>query len=178
MNSSWFYLIVSSILVPLVPVVVLLIQYIIVKKSEAKQRYRERKAIPCEKFVRSFVDLLFETKVKMVNGMDITKGLEERKEYTIDFILWGSNEIIEKWLELRQFAEKGIEQSSNLTAEELKKMEILIYWENMLFAIRKEFGHKKLNQGDLLRLIEHSKKIDQLINESNKIMNEPKKHPY
>ncbi|MFW6027151.1 MAG: hypothetical protein ACOCRX_12520 [Candidatus Woesearchaeota archaeon] len=76
--------------------------------------------------------------------------LEFLYENTDDLLLWGSEEVIRAWINLR---EKAVKQTQENTEEKFDHVEMMFDIEKLFYAIRQDLGYKdkNLEKGDLLR---------------------------
>ncbi|MDR1548045.1 MAG: hypothetical protein LBT06_05565 [Hungatella sp.] len=97
-------------------------------------------------FINIYYDVLDISRKNLpVDGEDMILALNE---FSKKLTLWGSNEVIKKWLKFR----KG-----SITKDE-NPQNILFIMEDIMFSIRKDLGNKrgvfnKLRKGDLLAFV-------------------------
>ena len=77
-----------------------------------------------------------------------TAILEDLFKFSQQITLWGSNEVIQKWNKFRNYSVKHDKDPS------LPSEDILFIIEDIIYAIRKDMGHKDkvLKRGELLSL--------------------------
>lgn len=115
------------------------------KKMEVEEHLREKKS----ETYKELVELLF----KILMGNKTGEALEEKEviktmsKFTENLILWGSEEVIKAYKDFRIYF-MNRKPGDKLTLDAINIME------NLLFAIRKDMGHKNkhLKQGDILSL--------------------------
>lgn len=121
------------------------------RKEIEKEHRKEKKPIYME-FVAFWLKLFLDVKQKKkIDDDDSTKFLSE---FTQKIIIWGSDEVIKKYSDLRRILvevdqnEKDPKKALENTRKQLQK------FEDLLYAIRVDIGHKNfnLNQTDLLAL--------------------------
>jgi hypothetical protein len=120
------------------------------RKKEIEQRRQEKRIPVYEKFT----DFWF---VQVLYGQRLGKGEIEQKdllaffaEFTRDLMLWGSDEVILEWGEVRrQWAALGDDAAR--TKQAYAEM---LNFESLLLAIRRDIGYPKtkLRQGSILGL--------------------------
>jgi len=126
------------------------------RKSRIDQEIRGKK-IPV---YNDFIDFLF----KILNiTKDPNKKMNEKQivefveKFTKKLIIWGSDEIILEWAKFRELG--NIQPQSQ--SEQLK---LLLQLENIIYAIRKDTGHKNQNltKGKILSLFITDLKLENL----------------
>ena len=114
---------------------------IISKILEYKQRRREYLYQKREKPYACFIDVVY----KMQESAKTTQGYSQEdmiidlRKFSKDLTLWGSNRVIKKWIKFRETSNKAITPP-----------ELLFVMEDIMFAMRKDMGLKKMSKGKLL----------------------------
>ncbi len=115
---------------------------VIAKSIEYKQRQREylyqKREEPYTEFVAVVYKILEKTKRKEeYTDEELTTDINR---FSQKLTLWGSNRVIKKWLKFR----------SSSSEKNKTPTEVLFVMEDILFAMRKDLGLKKMKQGNLL----------------------------
>lgn len=118
-----------------------IISSIVSKVVEYKQHRREYLYKKREKPYEDFVDMVY--KIQKDTKGDIKyssqQQIEDMYEFSQKLTLWGSNRVIKKWLKFRTASE-----------EEISGQEIMFILEDILYAMRRDMGLRKLKEGKLL----------------------------
>lgn len=120
-------------------------------RAAIQQKNREKKIPVYEDFIAYF--LTFIHKYKEEGGEE---SVDKIRKYTEQIIIWGSDDIVKSYSQFRDSAISGKKGG----------IETLYSFEKLLFAIRKDLGHKnkELSEGTILKLfindLEKYKKID------------------
>lgn len=113
-------------------------------KYNVKKYQYSKKEKAYDDFINIYYGVLEKSrKNQPVNGEDTIAQLNE---FSKKLTLWGSNEVIKKWLKFR------------ISSQSEDSKDILLVLEDILFAIRKDLGNKnklsqKLKHGDLLSFV-------------------------
>jgi len=116
------------------------------RKSRIEQEIRDKK-IPV---YNDFIDFLF--KILNINK-DPSKKMNEKQivefveKFTKKLIIWGSDELILEWAKFRELGNIQPQPRN-------EQLELLLQLESIIYAIRKDTGHKNknLSKGKILSL--------------------------
>lgn len=147
--------VVVALITGAVSLVSVLFTSVISKIIEYKQKRRDYLNQKREESYEQFVDMYFKIHE---NAKGITKYSKEDMindmlSFSRELILWGSNSVVEKWIDFRLNGYKQNESSIYLI-------------ENILLEMRKDMGFKKMKKGTLLKMIINN--YDEHINEKRK----------
>ena len=108
-----------------------------IKVREIERESRRRKAQIYEEFI------VFIFKVIGPNKPSEEKIQKKFAEFAPKIILWGGSDLLQAWIKVRRIHVPSTEG-----------IDMLLVWEELLLAIRKELGHsnKGLQQWDVLRV--------------------------
>lgn len=115
-------------------------------RYNVKKYQYEKKETAYVEFINIYYDVLDKSRKNLpVDGEDMILALNE---FSKKLTLWGSNEVIKKWLKFRM---------RSITTDE-NPQDILFIMEDIMFSIRKDLGNKrgmynKLKKGDLLAFV-------------------------
>lgn len=161
----------------LVSVITVVIGKQLEKKREIEQQHRIQKIEIYEHFMEEWFKILrtSSTRKRAKYGSDELPISEENllkflEEFSRKLILWGSRGVIKQYVAFRSFGIKSGQPDP----------QILLHFENVLLAIRKDLGHSNrgLNQGDLLALfLKDLENLKQLITSSPNIVSGHRKEP-
>lgn len=114
---------------------------VIAKIIEYKQKRRDYLYQKREKPYEEFVDMIYKIQEYSKKNKKYPEDeiLADMFKFSRQLTLWGSNRVIKKWLKFRE--------SSNT---ELSGVEIMFILEDILYAMRKDMGLRKLKEGNLL----------------------------
>jgi multidrug transporter EmrE-like cation transporter len=115
------------------------------RKREIDLELREKKIPMYEEFVNYFFRILLTDKInKPISQKDI---LEFYGKFTQKLMVWGSDEVIKKWSNYRRHSVENINDDTCSPRS-------MFLFEDLLFAIRKDMGHKNkdVHKGELLGL--------------------------
>lgn len=145
LDSNVAAAIVAAAATVLVSVVTLLVGKAMEVRTEIREEHRRRKIPVYESLIKFMSRATMGEKV----GKKPTEAetLEFFIEFTQDLMIWGSNEVISSWVEWRKTANEN-------SMDGQKGRSILYSYEDLVFAIRKDLGHRSgvLEKGDMLRL--------------------------
>ncbi|WP_304127834.1 hypothetical protein [Mogibacterium diversum] len=112
-------------------------------KQNTKRYLYEKKEAPYSEFI----DMVYRIQANIDNEEYNNEGLvDDVYSFSKKLTLWGSNEVIKKWLEFRELSLNQEDDSDNENNN-------LIKLEEIIFEIRKDMGQKQrgLKQGDILK---------------------------
>lgn len=111
------------------------------KKLLIEKEMRDKKIPVYNEFIEFLLNLMSNSRTMSEDEMK-----DFFKNFTQKILVWGSDEVINHWSKYRRLSIKEAESGIN--------METMFELENLLFAIRKDTGHKnsKIKKGDLLGL--------------------------
>ena len=137
----------ASIIAASATVLVATLSVLLAKRLEIRtlifKEHRDKKIPIYEGLIKFFFDVMFKAKkgapVSEAEILDFLQGFVEK------ITVWGSDDVLKAVIAFKS-------QASDVTAQDPAKS--LFVLENMLFAIRRDLGHKNKNlkQGDLLSL--------------------------
>ena len=118
------------------------------RRRDLEREIRNRRVPTYEQFIGFWMDTLLAGNAPgaQARPVDESRMFEFFKTFTQDVLIWGSDDIVRQWSELRR-AFATAEQGANQT-------ETMFKFEQFLLALRREFGHKNKNlkRGDVLGL--------------------------
>jgi len=121
-------------------------------KLQIRTEQRDKKALIYEELTEFFFKMIFASKLENNEGQVITDSKENEiveflTSYTPKIIMWGSDEVLK---EFYLFRNKSISIESNPN----KVNSVIVKFEELLFSIRRNLGHKnkKLGKGNILVL--------------------------
>ena len=114
---------------------------VISKVIEYKQKRREYLYQKREKPYEDFVDMVYKIQEysKKNEKYPEDEMLKDMYKFSKQLTLWGSNRVIKKWLKFRESSNTGI-----------SGVETMFVMEDILYAMRKDMGLKRLGEGRLL----------------------------
>lgn len=121
------------------------------KKREIENQHRTQKIEIYEYFMEKWFELLLKHKKSQVNQKMAKAFNDESKKFFEKFsrelILWGNHNVIKQYGILKN-------SGTDYDPQDPDKTPILLVFEKVLFAIRKDIGHsnKNLKPGDLITL--------------------------
>lgn len=115
-------------------------------RYNVKKYQYEKKEDAYEDFINIYYGIL--DKARKNQPIDGEDTIIQLNEFSKKLTLWGSNEVIKKWLKFRLNSVNEVENPRD----------ILLILEDILFAIRKDLGNRnkitrKLKHGDLLSFV-------------------------
>jgi len=121
-------------------------------RLQVRAEQRDSKVLIYEELTKFFFKIIFSSKVKN-KEVDIENADQEGEiveflvNYTPKIIMWGSDEVLK---EFYLFRSKSVSAGSDPN----KTTEIILKFEELLFSIRKDLGHKNRNlrKGNILGL--------------------------
>lgn len=142
-TSNMDSVVIVSLITGGVSVVTVIISSVISRFIEYKQTIKKYLYEKREKPYSEFIALVYKLQISQKNGETYTQEevLKDISKFSELLTLWGSSNVIKKWI---KFRENLLE--SSLVAENLFLLE------DIVFEIRKDMGQGKkgLNKGDLL----------------------------
>ena len=137
----------ASIIAATATVLVATVTVLLAKYFETRtlvfKEHRDKKVPIYEKLIKFFYDTMYQSKEgKTVSEAEMVKFL---KGFVEELTVWGSDDVLKAFGDFKR-------QSPEVIAQDPAKS--LFVLENMLFAIRRDLGHKNKNltQGDILAL--------------------------
>ncbi|SET44192.1 hypothetical protein [[Clostridium] polysaccharolyticum] len=107
-------------------------------KFNVKKFLYEKREAPYQQYINMVFKIL--EQVQNQNDFNQEESQKLISDFSKELILWGSNDVIRKWLNYRKIAFDN-QPSDNFA--------ILYAMEEIIFAIRKDFGHQKYFFGKL-----------------------------
>jgi len=145
LESDLAIAIITAAATVLVSVVTVVIGKNLEKKREIEQQHRIQKTEIYENFMKGMFKVMNLTKTSsgVISQDELNKFVEE---FNRKLILWGGRNVIKEYMKFKKFG-NDVKNKGNT--------EILILFEKVLYAIRKDLGHSNLNlvSKDLLSLI-------------------------
>ena len=129
------------IVVALITGMASLISLIVTKIIDQHQRRREYLDQKREKPYRDFIDMIYKIQQNNKNGNKYTNEemIKDLMVFSKEITLWGSPSVINKWV---KFRENGMKENSGY--------ENLLLTEEIMNAMRKDLGLRKVKKGNLL----------------------------
>ena len=114
---------------------------IISKILEYKQRRREYLYQKREEPYTCFIDVVYKMQESAKTTQEYSQEdmIIDLRKFSKDLTLWGSNRVIRKWIKFRETSNKVVDPP-----------ELLFVMEDIMFAMRKDMGLKKMSKGKLL----------------------------
>lgn len=126
-----------------VSIVGVIISSIVAKSIDYRKARREYLAQKREKPYRDFIEMYY--KILMSQKMGEKYGqedmLKDMAAISQELTLWGSNKVVKLWVDYRT------------KASQLKGVDNLFEFENILYEIRKDMGFRKMKKGTLLKFV-------------------------
>jgi len=126
-----------AVAVSIVGIVLNTIMTLVIKVLDYKHRIkleaRSKMIAPYEKFMATFVNAFHIKK-----DIDEDELAQKMNEISRDLLLYGSNDVIQKWNRIK---ESSLELSK--TSEKPNRKNTFILWADLIYAIRKDLGLKK-----------------------------------
>lgn len=115
-------------------------------KQEIEQEHRKQKIPIYDDFLLFYLGRLLGSRREGGKPLTEREMYKFRLEFTRRLMLWGSDEVVRKYSAMTKVIE-GEEDAS-------RGLKTLVYFEQLLYLIRADLGHKNegLDSGDLLRL--------------------------
>jgi len=155
--SDWFStfskstdpVIIVALITGAVSIVGVVVGPIISKAIEYKRERRKYLAQKREEPYSQFIDFFYTLQQKSKAGEDASDDINEMvKVFSQKLTLWGSNKVIKKWLKFRASSRESTEKENG----EINNLFVL---EQIMYAMRKDMGLRKLGKGDLLEISIH-----------------------
>lgn len=142
MTSNLDAVIIVSLITGAVSIVSVVISTVGSRIFEYMQRRREYLYQKREGPYSDFVTVIYKLvdKTKRDESYSETEMISDINKFSKDLTLWGSNRVIKKWLKFREISNG--KQPDNATT--------LYYMEDILYAMRKDLGLRRMKQGNLL----------------------------
>lgn len=124
-------------------------------RYNVKKYLYDKREVAYEQFISMIYTIMEETKKPMGERMDQSKTEKMVLDFSQKLTLWGSNEVVQKWIKYRKAA------ASNPNLENLLLLEDIIY------EIRKDVGQRKrMGKGDMLAIFIND--IEEIVKGSTK----------
>jgi hypothetical protein len=122
------------------------------RRREIEVRVRDKKVPEYEKFVDFWFGLLYAERLgrKKPTQQEMMRGFIE---WTKPLIMWGSDDAIRRWGQLRVEFDPNVNRDV-ATEDERRKAVSIFKFEELLLALRRDAGYPEttLGRGDILRL--------------------------
>ena len=141
-TSNTEAVIVVALITGAVSILGIIVSKIIEYRQDTKRYLYEKK----EEAYSEFIEVVYKIRDNQKNEKNYeSEMIESLINFSKKLTLWGSNEVIRKWIEIRELNTKS---SSNAHA-----INNLFLLEEIIFLIRKDLGQKNSNlkKGDILR---------------------------
>ncbi len=136
----------AGIIAACATIIVSVISVLVAKRLEYKsilmKEHREKKVPFYDELIRFILGLVFAEK-RSITPLSEQEIINKLTFFTEDLIIWGSDDVLNTWIEFRKVLIANTEQPSTNIVFEVEKL---------LLAIRKDLGHsnKNLSKGKLL----------------------------
>ena len=124
-----------------VSIISVLVSSVVAKIIESKQARRDYLNQKREEPYKQFLDMYY--KILTINKTNEKYSAEEMakdiQEFSKALTLWGSNRVVKLWV---QFRTQGTKPNANNN---------IYLLENLLFAMRKDMGFRRMKKGTLLK---------------------------
>ena len=132
--------IVVSLVTGAVSITGVVISSIISKVLDSKQRRRDYLNQKREEPYCDFINMVYKIQESSKQGKEYSQNdmLTDMYKFSRSLTLWGSNDVVKLWTNYRTEATK-LEGTANL-----------LFLEKILYAMRKDMGHKKMKKGIIL----------------------------
>lgn len=129
------------VVVALITGIASFISLIVTKIIDQHQKRREYLDQKREKPYREFIDMIYKIQQNSKNGNKYTNEemIKDLMVFSKEITLWGSSSVIKKWV---KFRENGMKENSGY--------ENLLLTEDIMNAMRKDLGLRKVKKGNLL----------------------------
>lgn len=129
------------VVVALITGIASFISLIVTKIIDQHQKRREYLDQKREKPYGEFIDMVYKVQQNGKNGNKYTEEemIKDLMMFSKEITLWGSPDVVNKWV---QFKENGMKNSGG--------MENLLLTEDIMNAMRKDLGLRKVKRGNLL----------------------------
>ena len=152
--SAWFAtfskstepVIIVALITGAVSIVGVMVGPTISKAIEYKRERREYLAKKREEPYSKFIDFFYTLQEKSKAGEDFSDDINDMvRGFSQKLTLWGSNKVIKKWLKFRESSNESLTKKDG-------GIDNLFVLEEIMFAMRKDMGLKKLSKGNLLQI--------------------------
>lgn len=135
--------IIVALITGTVSIVGVVLSSIVSKVLEYKQKRREYLYQKREEPYSEFIEMVYKVQESTKQGKPYSDDemITDMYKFSQKLTLWGSNRVIKKWLKFREY-------SSN--QPDGNNQNIVFIMEDIMYAMRKDMGLKKLRKGDLL----------------------------
>ena len=129
------------VVVALITGIASFISLIVTKIIDQHQKRREYLDQKREKPYREFIDMIYKIQQNSKNGNKYTNEemIKDLMVFSKEITLWGSSSVIKKWV---KFRENGMKENCGY--------ENLLLTEDIMNAMRKDLGLRKVKKGNLL----------------------------
>jgi hypothetical protein len=126
-----------------VSIIGVVLSSIISKWIEYKQKRREYLYKKREEPYESFIGMVYRLLEQSKTGREYEEDemLGDINEFSQKLTLWGSNDVVKKWIKFREESRQNINGKENL-----------LFMENIMYAMRKDMGLKRMKRGKLLAI--------------------------
>lgn len=134
--------IIVALITGTVSVVTVFLSSVVAKIIEYRQKRREYLYQKREEPYSEFVGFIYKIIDRTRKGEEYNteEMLSDISNFSQKITLWGSNRVINKWLKFRESAQTGGKSAEGVVFE----------MEEILYAMRKDMGLRKMKQGNLL----------------------------
>ena len=135
--------IIVALITGMVSIIGVVLSSIVSKVLEYKQKRREYLYQKREEPYSEFVEMVYKVQESTKKGKPYSDDemITDMYKFSQKLTLWGSNRVIKKWLKFREY-------SSN--QPDGNNQNIVFIMEDIMYAMRKDMGLRKLKKGDLL----------------------------
>jgi hypothetical protein len=126
-----------------VSIVGVVLSSIISKLIEYKQKRREYLYRKREEPYESFIGMVYRLLEQSKTGREYKESemLGDINEFSQRLTLWGSNDVVKKWIKFRDESRQNIGGKENL-----------LFMEDIMYAMRKDMGLRRMKRGKLLAI--------------------------
>lgn len=133
--------IIVALITGAVSIVSVVFSSVISKIIDYRQKRREYLYQKREEPYGDFIDVVYKLQERIQNKMEYSQNemSEDIRRFSRKLTLWGSNRVVKKWLKFRRLS------SNNAGGKDT-----LFVMEDIMFAMRKDMGLRRLKKGSLL----------------------------
>lgn len=139
--SSLDAVIIVALITGMVSIVSVVFSSVVSKMIDYRQKRREYLYQKREEPYSDFIGVVYKLQERIQNKDEYPQSemSEDMRSFSRKLTLWGSNRVVKKWLKLRR-----------LSPDNVGGMNTLFVMEDIMFAMRKDMGLKRLKKGSLL----------------------------
>ena len=139
--SSFDAVIIVALITGSVSIVSVVFSSVISKIIDYKQKRREYLYQKREDPYSEFIGVIYKLQERIQNKIEYPESemSEDMRRFSEKLTLWGSNRVVKKWLKFRELSSKNA-----------NGMDTLFIMEDIMFAMRKDMGLRRLKKGSLL----------------------------